>query len=540
MTGTEGRAGAPDAARSCTLGSNPSEAARLRSQSEKPGPLVRGRLEADLRFAILGPLEVHFRGRPVLVRGLRERIALSSLLLAEGRAVSLDRLIETVWDADPPRAAAKAVRNSISALRQRLAESGASASVIGTEHEGYRLQLDGCYLDAQDFRDRTADARRAAAAGQAEQAAAELRAALALWRGSALSGLGGAHIELEAASLNEQRLTALEECLDLELSLGRHRQLVSELQAVAAEHPLRERLAGQLMIALYRSGRQAEALEAYRKLARRLADDLGIDPAAEVARLHEAILRQDLSLDISVPVSAGEAGLVRPPRSDRRDSSRELAVAPGEPADGTGPGNHALAGVADSGSDALESAPSHSRRGGRQRSPRWRAVLWSAGGLGAIALAGAYLFWPSAAPVRHTANPAATVRVARDNTDPYVDGCTADRKAIDWEPVYWSGRKLFGSIVLYYSRACQAAWGYLYAPNSVAWTIHIIPDRPTDHVSIPWRFSGNTGNGSWSNVLSTRSGCVYIEAFVSSKAGTGPQAITPCFTGTVPETRKNR
>jgi DNA-binding SARP family transcriptional activator len=478
------------------------------------------RHEDDLQFAILGPLEVHFCRRPVPIRGSRERLVLASLLIAAGDPVSLDRLVETVWDARPPRAAAKAVRNSVSALRQRLAEVIGPVPLIGTEPTGYRLQLDRCYLDAQDFQDKTTTARRAAAAGQAGQAAAELRAALALWRGPALAGLDGAVIEAEAASLDEQRLTALEECFDLELALGAHGRLVSELGAVAREHPLRERFAGQLMIALYRSGRQAEALDVYRQLASKLADDLGIDPSAEVAMLHQAILRQDPSLDVSVPAPAGrpQAARYRPALHSTAEDDGQALVS------GTAQEN-----------DVLET-PAYSSLDRRRRSGGRRVGLWAACALVAIAIGSAYLLWPSAAPSGHEANPAGTVSAARDNTDPYADHCTADRKAIDWEPVYWPSRKLFGSLVLYYSPACQAAWGYLYAPNSTAWTIHIIPDRPSGDVSIPWQFSGNTGNGSWSNVLSTRPGCVYIEAFVSSMAGTGPRAITPCFTGTVQET----
>lgn len=469
--------------------------------------------EDDLRFEILGPLAAYVHGRPVPIRGSRERMVLASLLLAAGAPVSLDRLVESVWDAAPPQAAAKAVRNSISALRQRLAEAGGPASLIGTEPVGYRLLLDHCYLDARDFRDKTAAARRVAAAGQAQQASAELRTALALWRGPALAGLGSAVIEAEAASLNEQRLTALEECLDLELALGEHRQLVSELRAFVREHPLRERLAGQLMIALYRSGRQAEALEVYRQLASRLAEDLGIDPAAEVARLHEAILRHDPSLDVSGPVPANGSPV----------------------ADGTAGAAGRVPGAGES--DVLESPPRYPRRGWRWPLRTRHPVLWGAGTLAAISIVSMYLLRPFAAAPGRAANPAPTVSAARDNTDPYADRCTTDRKAIDWEPVYWPSRKLFGSLVLYYSPACQAAWGYLYAPNSSKWTIHIIPDRPSDHLSIPWQFSGNTESGSWSNVLSTRRGCVYVEAFVSTRTGTGPRAISPCFTGSTPETR---
>lgn len=487
---------------------------------------------------ILGPLEAQVRGRPVPIRGSRERMVLASLLLASGDPVSMHRLVETVWDATPPRAAAKAVRNSVSALRQRLAGAGGPASLIATEPVGYRLPLDHCYLDALEFRDKTAIARRAAAAGETQQAADEFRAALALWRGPALTGLDSAVIEAAAASLNEQRLTALEECLDLELTLGKHRQLVSELQAFVREHPLRERLAGQLMLALYRSGRQAEALAVYRLMASRLAEELGIDPSAEVARLHEAILRQDASLSLSAPPRASRpqpAGLTVHDRSASGPHAPRVTSHEDDIADAA---DRIPVASAAGESDVLASPPTYSSRNWRGPLRKWHPVLWGACALAASFAAGAYLVWPSAAPASHAANPAPTVRAARDNTDPYADRCTADRKAIDWEPVYWPSRKLFGSLVLYYSPACQAAWGYLYAPNSAKWTIHIIPDRPSSHVSIPWQFSGNTGNGSWSNVLSTRPGCVYVEAFVSTRAGAGPRAISPCFTGTTPETHQ--
>jgi DNA-binding SARP family transcriptional activator len=496
------------------------------------------RNEDDLQFAILGPLEVHYRGCQVPIRGWREQMVLASMLLTADRAVTLDRLVETVWETNPPAAAAKAVRNSVSGLRRRFTEVGASASLIGTEPNGYRLRLDGCYLDARDFRDRVADARQFAPAGQPVQAAAALRDALALWRGQALQGLGGAVIEADAAALNEQRLTTLEECIDLELALGKHRELVSELQALAAENPLREQFAGQLMIALYRSGRQAEALEVYRHLASRLGEGLGIDPAAEITRLHEAILRQDPALDVDGPGKGPEPARSRGPV--REEAKPEHPDLPGasEPddADARSPGLN-VTGSREL--DVLGGGGRSAGPGGRRTSPKWRAALWSACAVGAIAVtAGGYMLWSSfPAPAAHAARSATRVSAARDNTDPYADGCTGDRKAVDWEQVYWpGGRRLFGTLVMYYSAACQAGWGYLYGPNSAAWTIHIITNRPSDHATMPWQFSGKAKPGSWGNVLSTRPGCVYIEAFVSSKAGTGPWAITPCFIGTLPET----
>jgi tetratricopeptide (TPR) repeat protein len=152
-------------------------------------------------------------------------------------------------------------------------------------------------------------ARELSSAGRTREAVAELRAALGLWRGPALAGLGGQVIAAAAAGLEEQRLAAWEYCLDHELRLGWHREIAGELQGLAGEHPLRERLAGLLMLALYRSGCQAKALDAYHRLAQQLADELAIDPSDEITRLHEAILRQDRSLDlIPVPVTATDPG----------------------------------------------------------------------------------------------------------------------------------------------------------------------------------------------------------------------------------------
>ena len=276
-------------------------------------------------FSVLGPLEVRHRGELVPVRGSRERAVLAVLLLEEGRLVPLGRLVEAVWDGEPPRAAEKAVRNAVSALRGRFAHAEASAALIETDPAGYRLRLEGNPLDVAEFRQRVTTARELASADRAADAAAELRAALGLWRGSALADLSGMVIEAAAARLDERRLGAWEDCLDLELGLGRHREVIAELQALADEWPLRERLAGQLMLALYRSGRQAEALDAYHRLAGKLVDELGIDPSAEVARLHEAILRQDRALDLDL-ATVHEQGQDSPPAAGRADEPAPRAA----------------------------------------------------------------------------------------------------------------------------------------------------------------------------------------------------------------------
>lgn len=280
-------------------------------------------------FRILGPLQARCGGQLVPVRGVREQVALAVLLLEAGNVVPLDRFTEAVWDQDPPPAAAKAVRNTVSVLRHRLVRAGAG-TLIETRPPGYQLRLGASSLDAQQFQQQVTAARKLSGA-QAPRAAAGLRAALGLWRGPALAGIGGAVIEAAAVWLEEQRLAVLEMCLDLELGLGDHQQLCAELQQLVSQWPLREHLVGQLMLALYRSGRQADALNAFHRLGQRLRTELGILPSAEVTKLHQAILRQDPTLDAvghqgpppwclgNGPASALEtaARLRRPPRGRR-------------------------------------------------------------------------------------------------------------------------------------------------------------------------------------------------------------------------------
>lgn len=270
-------------------------------------------------FRILGPLEVRHQGGLMPLRGTRERAVLATLLLAECRLVPLGRLVEAVWDGEPPQAAEKAIRNAISALRGRFRQAEAPAVSIETDQAGYRLRIDGSRLDAAEFTQLTASARELASAGKAAEAAEQLRAALSLWRGPALAGLRGVVLEAAATRLNDERLAAWEECLELELGLGRHRELTGELQELALYSQLRERTTRLLMLALYRSGHQAEALKAYHRLAGRLAEELGIDPSAEITQLHEAILRQDRELDAD-PSAGWTAG------GDRGQVSETSAV----------------------------------------------------------------------------------------------------------------------------------------------------------------------------------------------------------------------
>jgi len=188
----------------------------------------------------------------------------------------------------------------------------AAGPVVVTRPGAYSLLLTDGQLDARRFEDLVGQGRTALAANAPDQAAEKLRAALELWRGHALADLANGHgPRVEAVRLEELRLGAIEDRIDSDLVLGRHADVIGELEALTAEHPLRERLRGQLMIALYRSGRQAEALEAYRTARRTLVEELGLEPGPAVQRLESAILRQDPSLDLPGPAVSATAASSR-------------------------------------------------------------------------------------------------------------------------------------------------------------------------------------------------------------------------------------
>jgi DNA-binding SARP family transcriptional activator len=260
-----------------------------------------------MEFGILGPLEVVHDGRRLPVSRPREQRVLAALLLDAGRVVPLDRLIDAVFDERPPGTAAKQVRNCVSALRQRFAAEG----LLVTTPIGYTIRIGAEDLDATVFGHRLVHARRAADAGRLDEAVASARAALALWRGPALAGIGGRRIEAAAAGLNDQRLTALEECLSYELARGRGAELVAELSELVAEYPLRERPRAQLMIALYRAGRRADALESYRQGRQILVDELGLEPGPALRDLERAILADDQKL-VDATLLDNEAAPVQP------------------------------------------------------------------------------------------------------------------------------------------------------------------------------------------------------------------------------------
>ena len=242
-----------------------------------------------MEFRILGPLEVVGGGRPLTLGGSRQRALLALLLIRANEVVSADRLIDELWGAHPPKAAGNALQYHVSQLRKALG----ATNVVVTQEPGYLIRVGPNDLDLLRFERLVDDAQHAAP----EAAARLLRDALDLWRGPPLADLAHeSFAQTEIARLDELRVRALELRLEADLAVGRHEDVVGELEALVHEHPLRERLRGALMRALYASGRQAEALDAYRQTRHMLNAELAIEPSRELQELERAILRQEPAL----------------------------------------------------------------------------------------------------------------------------------------------------------------------------------------------------------------------------------------------------
>ncbi|MFE2023238.1 BTAD domain-containing putative transcriptional regulator [Streptomyces sp. NPDC059499] len=250
-----------------------------------------------VEFGILGPLRANVGCTPLKLGGARQRIVLATLLLHAGQVVSSDRLIRAVYGHTPPATARAQLQISVSGLRRLFGVHGVE-DVISTHPHGYLVRADEESLDALRFDSLVARARKLHDGGRQEEAAATYREALGLWRGSPLEGLSGEVVESGAGRLTEQRITATEEHIRLGLALGRHSVLVGELLDLIAEFPLRERLRGQLMLALYRSGRQAEALNVYRETRKLMLDELGVEPDVRLRQLEHSMLVTDPRLDL--------------------------------------------------------------------------------------------------------------------------------------------------------------------------------------------------------------------------------------------------
>ncbi|MGY1602105.1 BTAD domain-containing putative transcriptional regulator [Geodermatophilus sp. SYSU D00815] len=268
-------------------------------------------------FRVLGPVEVWSDGRPVPRQTPRHRAVLAALLVDAGSTVPLDVLVERVWDGSPPTAQLGTLQAIVSKLRRELEPdvAGGAWQVLVTQAPGYRLAVDPETVDAVRFKALLRAARAHAERDETEQARAVVGEALELWRGPAYADVAEAFAVEEAARLEQLRLDARELAAELDLRLGRHAELVEELRELVRAEPLREGLRGSLMLALYRGGRQAEALQVYDEGRRLLVEELGVDPGRDLQALHERILRQDPELTAAEParVPAPRPAPVPPP-----------------------------------------------------------------------------------------------------------------------------------------------------------------------------------------------------------------------------------
>jgi DNA-binding SARP family transcriptional activator/streptogramin lyase len=282
-----------------------------------------------MEFRILGPLEVTDGDRAIAIAASKQRALLGVLLLHPGEVVSSERLIDELWGERPPATAAKVLQTYVFQLRRAL-----GADLIATRRPGYLLALDEESLDAGRFRHLAAEAARLVAAGQPEQADVLYREALALWRGPPLADVAfESFARNEVERLDQERLAALTARIDCELAMGQRASLVAELESLVGQYPLRERLRAQLMLALYRSGRQADALAAYQDARRTLVDQLGLEPSRELQDLERAILTHDPNLEAGpkpvAPPDESEPAPALPTRPARQRRWRKPGLAAG-------------------------------------------------------------------------------------------------------------------------------------------------------------------------------------------------------------------
>jgi predicted ATPase/DNA-binding SARP family transcriptional activator len=287
-------------------------------------------------FRILGPLEVLDESRAITLGGSKQRALLALLLVHVNETLSTDRLVDELWGERPPANAAKTVQMHISRLRKALAggAGNGSANVVVTREGGYELTLDPERLDSHRFERLVAEGRSELASGDPQCALSRLDEALSLWRGAPLAELAfWPFAQREVARLDDLRVAAVERLAEAKLTLGRHAEVVGQLEALIGEHPYREGLRAQLMLALYRSERQADALQAYQDARRTLVEDLGIEPGERLRELERAILAQDPTLatpavdTVNAPPAGPASRLPAPPtRTIGRDGDRDAVA----------------------------------------------------------------------------------------------------------------------------------------------------------------------------------------------------------------------
>jgi DNA-binding SARP family transcriptional activator len=256
-------------------------------------PISAERAARVMAFSVLGPLEVTGGGGSVPLTRRREQRILAALLLAAGRVVTVDLIVDCLWPTQPPRTVSSQVRNCVASLRRTLVGAGLAAEAMTRGPAGYQLRIAPAQLDRDRFEELVARGRSEMAMGRPAEAVALLRQADALWRGPALAGLCDGVLAAEVLRLEELRLQAIEDRMEAELTIGRHERVLPELTALAWDHPGRDRLQGGLMLALYRAGRVGDALTSYDRLRRTLTAELGLEPSRRLRDLRQAILVED-------------------------------------------------------------------------------------------------------------------------------------------------------------------------------------------------------------------------------------------------------
>ncbi|MGK3945199.1 BTAD domain-containing putative transcriptional regulator [Streptomyces sp. RP5T] len=295
---------------------------------------ISGPLSDSLRFAVLGPVRAWHGGRELDLGSPQQRAVLVTLLSRRGRLVTVGELVDAIWGEEPPTAAISVLRTYVSRLRKVLEPGRAAGTpprVVLSAADGYLINIPESATDLGVFEERFAEAQRLRAAGEASAASALLHTALEEWEGTPLAGLPGPLAEAERARLHEQRLTVLETRLELDVQLGRHNEVIPELSALTNAYPLREQLCQLFMLALYRSGRQAEALAAYQRTRSTLVSELGIEPGASLREMHGRILAADGTLAPS-PASRVTDSLEAPADLPDRPSPSGLAPEIARPA----------------------------------------------------------------------------------------------------------------------------------------------------------------------------------------------------------------
>lgn len=259
-----------------------------------------------MKIQVLGPLGAEVNGGSIVPTAGKPRQILSLLALHPGRVMPVSVLMEEIWGTEPPQSALTTLQTYILQLRRRLGTAmgpGApevAKDVLATRHGGYLLQIPAESVDVHEYERMVAEGRSAFEAGDDDSSASLFRKALGLWRGSVLVDVRvGPILEIEVMRLEESRLGTLERRIDADLRLGRHSELIAELIELTARYPQHEGLHSQAMVALYRSGRQASALDIYRRLRIRLIEELGVEPSPQVQRLHQAMLAVDPQLDVA-------------------------------------------------------------------------------------------------------------------------------------------------------------------------------------------------------------------------------------------------